>query len=539
VNEMSKRLKANKARVIRTIGTRFGIYILIALGVLFSASAAHANNIYVAQSSVGGGNGADCANARAIGSLGGGDWSAGNTIHLCGTVASTLTAQGSGSSGSPITVFFEPGSGISVPALSANGQIDVSNRSWIVIDGGGGSCGFVGFANVTCSQGYIQSTANGSSLANHINSVAILADGSSNVEIKGLRISNVYVHSSTSDSSTSRTYCVRAYSFPANLSIHNNTMHDVGWCLDGGGSGLKFYANEVYHMDHGVGTGGPVSNISVYGNHFHDMANWDTTSDSYHHDGVHIFTDNGAVSGVMEYNNLFDGDTGNNVTAWVYDEASVGSFTGLVEFNNVAYEASGRNSCCGVMGLYSDGGSGSGNIFVNNTIIGPGFTPGTGSGSIVKSGQQNATYKNNFLACCQNEIGVDSGASFASGGLSNNVYEDVAADYGGGGSTFNWKGNFTNSFSTWVSSSGETGARFGTLSAIIANGTTGVPGSGSMLCGAGANLTSLGIAALNVDIRGNPRPSSGAWDSGAFNCNGNPVSQSPPSPPTNIRAVVQ
>jgi hypothetical protein len=181
VNEMSKRLKANKARVIRTIGTRFGIYILIALGVLFSASAAHANNIYVAQSSVGGGNGADCANARAIGSLGGGDWSAGNTIHLCGTVASTLTAQGSGSSGSPITVFFEPGSGISVPALSANGQIDVSNRSWIVIDGGGGSCGFVGFANVTCSQGYIQSTANGSSLANHINSVAILADGSSNV----------------------------------------------------------------------------------------------------------------------------------------------------------------------------------------------------------------------------------------------------------------------------------------------------------------------------------------------------------------------
>ena len=520
------------------MGTRLGIFLMILFATLCGASAAHAGDIYVAQSAAGGATGANCAAARAIGSLAAADWSAGNTIHLCGTITSTLTAQGSGSSGSPITVFFEAGSGISVPALSANGQIDVSNRSYIVIDGGGGSCGFVNFSNVTCAQGYIQATANGTTLGNQVNSIAILADGSSNVEIKGLLISNVYVHSSPSDAVTSRTWCVRAYQFPANLSIHNNTMHDVGWCLDGGGNGLQFYANEVYHMDHGVGTGGPVSNIAIYGNHFHDMANWDTSSDSYHHDGVHVFTDNGAVSGAMEYNNLFDGDMGNNVTAWVYDEASVSSFTGLVEFNNVAYVATGRNSCCGVMGLYSDGGPGNGNIFVNNTIIGPGFTPGTGSGSIVKAGQTNATYKNNFLACCQNEIGVDSGATFASGGLSNNVYEDVATDYGGGGSTFNWMGNFTNSFSTWVSSSGETGARFGTLSAIIANATTGIPGSGSMLCGAGANLTSLGIPALDVDIRGNPRPSSGAWDSGAFSCSGSSSAQQP-APPTNVKAVAQ
>lgn len=535
----AERFEAKKDWVARIVSPRIAIFFLIALAVLCGATAARASDIFVAQNTGGGADGSSCANARAIGSLGGGDWSAGNTIHLCGTITSTLTAQGNGSSGSPVTVFFEPGSGFSLPAVSANGQIDVSNRSWIVIDGGGGSCGFVGFANVPCAQGYIQSTDNGSSLGNHVNSVAILADGSSNVEIKGLLISNIYVHNSTSDSATQRTYCVRGYSFPTNLSIHNNTMHDVGWCLDGGGNGLQFYNNEVYHMDHGVGSGGPESNISIHDNHFHDMANWDTSSDSYHHDGIHVFTDNGAVSGVLEYNNLFDGDMGNNVTAWVYDEASSGSFTGLVEFNNVAYVATGRNSCCGVMGLYSDGGSGNGNIFVNNTIIGPGFTPGTGSGSIVKSGQQNATYKNNFLACCQNEIGVDSGASFTSGGLSNNVYEDVATDYGGGGSTFNWKGNFTNTFSTWVSSSGETGARFGTLSAIVASATTGIPGSSSMLCGAGANLTNLGIAALDLDIKGNPRPSSGAWDAGAFNCNGGSGSQSQPAPPTNVKAVAQ
>ena len=520
------------------VSTRLGIFLIIVFAALCGASAAQASDIYVAQSAAGGSTGADCADARAIGSLTATDWTAGNTIHLCGVITSVLTAQGNGASGSPITVHFEAGSGISVPALSASGQIDVSNRSYIVIDGGGGSCGFVNFSNVTCSQGYIQATANGTTLANQVNSIAILVDGSSNVEIKGLLISNVYVHSSPSDSITSRTWCFRAYQFPTNLSIHNNTMHDVGWCLDGGGNGLQFYNNEVYHMDHGVGTGGPVSNIAIYSNHFHDMANWDTSADSYHHDGIHIFTDNGAVSGVMEYSNLLDGDMGNNVTAWIYDEASVSPFTGLKEFNNVAYVATGRNSCCGVMGLYSDGGSGTGNMFVNNTIIGPGFTPGTGSGSLVLAGQQNVTYKNNFLACCQNEIGVNSGATFVSGGLSNDVYEDVATDYGSGGSTFNWMGNFTNSFSSWVSSSGETGARFGTLSAIIANATTGAPGSGSMLCGAGANLTSLGIPALDVDIMGNPRPSTGAWDSGAYTCGGSSSSQQP-APPTNVKAVAQ
>jgi hypothetical protein len=41
-------------------------------------------------------------------------------------------------------------------------------------------------------------------------------------------------------------------------------------------------------------------------------------------------------------------------------------------------------------------------------------------------------------------------------------------------------------------------------------------GSGSPAIGTGTNLTSLGIAALNSDAAGVARPSSGAWDIGAF-----------------------
>jgi hypothetical protein len=530
---MSEQFKANQVWMVVKIGARLGLFFLVALGVLCGGSAARASNIYVAQKSAGGGTGGDCADARAISSLAGGDWTAGNTIHLCGTITSTIGAQGSGSSGSPITLFFEPGSGISVPALSANGQIDVSNSSWIVIDGGGGSCGFVNFANVPCAQGYIQSTANGSSLGNQVNSIAILADGSTNVEIKGLLFSNIYVHNSLSDTTTDRTYCVHGYSFPTNLSIHNNTAHDVGWCLDGGGNGLKFYNNEVYHMDHGIGVGGPLTGASVHDNHFHDMANWDTSSDGYHHDGVHFFTDNGSISNVQEYNNLFDGDIGNNDTAWIYNEAHQ-DFSNLAMFNNVAYVATNRNSCCGVIDFFNQsGGSGSNDIAINNTVYGPGYTQGTGSGFEIVN-KTGARVQNNLFIASQNLTYVDCSTTFVPGGLSNNGYLNVPSQ-DGGSDTFSWcnTDNFA-SLSQWISLSGEKGAFWGLTSAFNLN-SAGAPQSGSIACGAGVNLTSLGIAALNIDIRGNPRPTSGPWDTGAFNCGG--TVQSGPVPPTNVRAV--
>lgn len=50
----------------------------------------------------------------------------------------------------------------------------------------------------------------------------------------------------------------------------------------------------------------------------------------------------------------------------------------------------------------------------------------------------------------------------------------------------------------------------------------GAPGNEQLLAGspaiaAGKNLTSLGFAILNADINGNPRPTVGAWDMGAYN----------------------
>jgi hypothetical protein len=50
--------------------------------------------------------------------------------------------------------------------------------------------------------------------------------------------------------------------------------------------------------------------------------------------------------------------------------------------------------------------------------------------------------------------------------------------------------------------------------------------------GAGVNLTSLGIAGLNIGANGVARPATGAWDVGAYQT-------SPPPPPTNLRGVVR
>ena len=64
----------------------------------------------------------------------------------------------------------------------------------------------------------------------------------------------------------------------------------------------------------------------------------------------------------------------------------------------------------------------------------------------------------------------------------------------------------------WMTSSGFDSHASITNPNLTANFQLG-SGSGA---GGGTNLSSLGIAALNVDRAGNPRPTSGSWDRGAY-----------------------
>src|SRR3989338_2937505 len=73
-------------------------------------SEAASSNIYLSQSAAGSGDGSSCANARAVSFFNAsGNWGTGATqivpgtvVHLCGTITTDLTFQGSGASGSQI-----------------------------------------------------------------------------------------------------------------------------------------------------------------------------------------------------------------------------------------------------------------------------------------------------------------------------------------------------------------------------------------------------------------------------------------------------
>lgn len=506
------------------------------LAFLFCASPALASDIYVAQSLAGGNTGADCANARAMSSLAGGDWTAGNTIHLCGTLTSVLTAQGSGSVGNVITVKFEASAKFSFTSGADSGQIDVRSRNYIVVDGGGGTCGFspATLTDTACNGTSTNFEAPGNGTGGTaVGVIPIWADSSDHVEVKGMQCGIIYNHTSLADQTLSRSWCVRGW-FATNLSVHNNTMHDTSWAIDAGGSpsaSVTVYNNEFYRVDHGTAFGNGGINPTIYGNHFHDFANWDTTAGTaYHHDGVHMFTDNGNISNAYVYNNLFNGDIGNTDTSWIYLEAGGShTFNNRNVFNNVLFIASTRNSCCGMIDLYNQSGATSSSGFLgNNTVFGASAAAGPANGWLVAGGQSNARVQNNaIVTCAANLAGVNTGATFAA--LSNNVYCNSA-----GSNSFNWHGSFTGTYSTWAASSGEVSGFASTAGAMNID-TNGTPLAGSNLIGAGANLTSLcsgALVPLCSDMQGNARPAIGAWDVGAYEfAAGTPTAATPSCSP--------
>jgi hypothetical protein len=113
----------------------------------------------------------------------------------------------------------------------------------------------------------------------------------------------------------------------------------------------------------------------------------------------------------------------------------------------------------------------------------------------------------------------------------------------GGNNAFVWHTSFLafSDFAGWVAISGEKN------SVSAANSTVNLPAgtlqSGSPAIGAGANLYNLcngqpnpGLGALCFDANGKARPSSGAWDAGAFSVSTGNNPQLP-QPPTNVTAA--
>ncbi len=455
----------------------------------------------------------------------------GTTVYLCGTFTGTagqqlLTVQGSGSSGSPITIQFDTGTVLTAPYWSNSGAIVASNVSWITIDGG--------------SNGTIQNTADGSALTYQQPSAAINALPCSNCEFRHLIISNLYVHSGTG-CEIDQTQ-VNAVKFSGqNVLVHDNTIHDVGWSIwdDYGNNDTnhQVYNNDVSHSDHtlifaGNGLTGVNLGAKFYNNHIHDFSTWDTASNCYHHDGLHAYgSTNSPALTLYFYNNQCDGVLGNNFNACLFVEGTgsgtpwTGSSSGSTyyAFNNVFVT---NNSHAAI-----EAALGNGDLFTNNTVVCSDALSGDIS---YNAGSSTANlFQNNAEQGCGyfmmwNSFGVTTLAT----DVDHNAYAN-----GQGYNAYNYtdKGIDTSSFTTWQSQCGCDSHAVYNASSLNLNASTYAPNSGSPVIGAGVNLTNLcsgNLAPLCSDKAGTARPASGNWDDGAYQFG------TPPPAPTGLAAIV-
>jgi len=527
-------------------GQRFAV-LLVCVVLSLSALSFSANTYYVSQSGGSVNCGADGTQTSQPYSWvnASGHYAAGDTIKLCGTIngpntvgGTVFTLQASGSSGNPITMFWESNAGIAEPACgtgNGNACIKTNNQTYWVLDG-----------NLTKNS--ITSTANGTAgtYANQVPANGIWALNCSNCEFKNLDVSNMYVMVGANDSAPT------GFSWDpsglvisgSNYLIHNNSFEQmrsgvVGGLWNDGDSNNRVYNNTFNHIGGGIiyvgNTSGVLSNIFVYGNHISNMATWDNVNDYYHHDGIFFCNNSGDASSVKNiyiYDNLFDGDEGANCTAWIYYNEGL---NGIYVFNNKFFNSSAR-SCAQMEGGYT----GDQNFYVYNNYVdcgglGDGATAMQyGRGGITITGM---TVENNTFNNCDVDYDFN-GVVIGAGTIDHNVY---GASNCTGSRCFQWNGN-TSALAAWQAicscdthslSPSSTGAD-----------SSGMPQAGSAMIHDGtlhfANLASLctgSLTALCTDYAGNPRPNSGTmnWDAGAYLYG----SSAAPSPPSGLQATVE
>lgn len=499
-----------------------------------------ATDIYFAATSAGSNNGTSCANAYAYndGSHGwnvAGNWVAGNVLHSCGAFSfgnngAPVTVGGSGSSGNPVIFKWETGSTWTANYWSTS-AVTCSGQNFITFDGG--------------TNGSITATANGTSLANQINSTFFNFSSCNNVIVQNLTGTNLYQRSSPTDTtaggngthwilyntgcdhinanhntlSGSRSDVEVIFSTVTDAQVYNNTFDYCSWCIIFGQNNTNNTASGVVIHDNNIG---PHINIWL-----------DTGAQTMHADEIDLFAVlSGATISATVYNNYLHGDmcsgAGVNCTAYLYiDGALSGNF-----FNNV---------------IVSESGGGEGNIVVRgegNTVGAVNIYNNTNISLVV--GGSNGI-KTDF--CC-------GGATGNQQVYKNNLFLNFANNYLSGPDNYNQLSavNFDDYFAytTFAMRNSNTGPGHSDTFAVWqtdgfdANGTVSDPklntstfqvASGSAAISAATNLTSLcsgALVPLCTDKSGVARPPTGNWTIGA-----NQFASAPPATSTKVQGAMK
>ena len=464
----------------------------------------------------------------------------GTTVHLCGTFTAPagasgyLTFQGSGSSGSPITLIADQGV-VTITATYWSGHIiEIGQHSYITINGGN---------NLT-----IQATANGTALANQADYGECIANSNfggtiSNVIVEGITCSNLYVDSSLADNGGEDTYGIDIFNC-SDCTFQNNTLHDMKWAIRTGWmngysfSNLIVAGNNIYNMDHGwfgsdnEGTGtATVSGVYVYGNTLGSMVNWDNGNDYNHHDWFHLnaTSPTSAISNVFLYNNVGIGDPGAYAGTGFFSNPNYsGTESNIYVFNNLFVNTSTTHTwACGFFAFYGIGTT----LLANNTFVSNAAGGNKDNGIHWGSNGVGLSAYNNVLQNISNaSVYIDPSVSVAA--INYNDYYLSPSWY--------WKGSWLSTLATWQSSSSEDGNA--TMANPLLTENYHLTSSSSAAWKTGTNLYSTcsgqatpGLGALCLDRAGVQRQQTGNWDMGAYEDS----ASNAPSAPSGLTAVVQ
>jgi hypothetical protein len=588
--------KTNKERMIRYLtsqfisftlpnrrATRYGIafaFFALLLGPQLSASA---TDFWISQSGSGSMNGSSSSNAASCGGSGqttcaafnnASNWGsgssqigAGTTIHLVGTIMAAAGAtnymefQSGGASGNPVIVKFETGAQLLAPYWGGNGAIFGNGTDNVQINGGP-TCGWVNLALVNCN-GLIEATANGTGLANQQNGTGIFITASNHVEIENVQVSAIYVHTCTlpssgcTDTNGSSTADIDVFpsSGQTDIKIHNVVTDNANSCIttpyEGAASAIQIYNYYVSNCNWHIAVGDGNSGASLTGLVIHDgvsigFENWNTAADTWHGDGVFIFTSatTSTMTSPVVYNTRAYGPWGDccMTSAGVYVDGqrtnNTNGITGAVIYNTVADSTGSTGSPASGLGtLNYDFASGS--LWYNNTMIGSTSQAALRVDGFPASYTPPTMEDNIFSTTNGDAIGFDNSNSSFTASDYNVFYNTtgIAAYYMGG------------SYSTlaaWQASPGSPDLHSTTGNPQL---TSYIPMSGSA-ASAGISLSSQcsTYTALCSDPAGTSR-SSGNWYMGAFMPSGSPPPSSTsapcpacfvfvPAPPTKLTAKV-
>ncbi len=226
---------------------------MLAIGYYGNAGAS-ATAVYIGQAAAGTGDGSSCANAHAASwfnsssnwGTGATQIGGGTTVHLCGTVSSGLTFQGSGASGAPVTL---DGAG-----ATYSGEVNTANRSWWRVQNVTWSTAYTG--SLVTVMGGSNGVINGNT-ADNIQHGIFLAQYNGSVLPSNITVSNNWLRQTAADLGNTQ-HDVITTEGSSNVVIEGNYIE-----MRTGGAGNEAHNDAIQTYEKGGSTGGPPSDWTI------------------------------------------------------------------------------------------------------------------------------------------------------------------------------------------------------------------------------------------------------------------------------------